>query len=367
VGCFPEITIEAYLLGSDEVSEGFKRMGASAEAMGDKTLDMSKKSESSSLSMRGLAREVASFGASAFAVARVGEQFGLLTKQQADSIQMMGGVVATGGTLLRTFSYIAKASEGVSIAESARGAAHGFADAMASGITRVGGAIVSALVRIETSSLAVAFAEKARGVAHFFADSMSSGVTKIVGAIVSALTAIRVSSIATAIAENARAVAHAIANAVASLGVAVPIIIAAAAAAAVGIAAYTGNIPHLAKGGIVKTPTVAVIGERGPEAVIPLSIMSQEIMQPFKGNQMPLAWAITFMRPLESFSEGGIVAKPTLALIGERGPEAVIPLSRMESAKSVDVTVNVYGASDPYETGESVKSAIRDLRRSGII
>ena len=30
-------------------------------------------------------------------------------------------------------------------------------------------------------------------------------------------------------------------------------------------------IPHLARGGIVTTPTVAVVGDRGPEAVVPLT------------------------------------------------------------------------------------------------
>jgi hypothetical protein len=33
----------------------------------------------------------------------------------------------------------------------------------------------------------------------------------------------------------------------------------------------TPNIPHLATGGIVRSPTVALIGEAGPEAVVPLS------------------------------------------------------------------------------------------------
>lgn len=33
------------------------------------------------------------------------------------------------------------------------------------------------------------------------------------------------------------------------------------------------NIPHLAKGGIVNSPTIAMIGEAGPEAVVPLDKM----------------------------------------------------------------------------------------------
>jgi hypothetical protein len=40
---------------------------------------------------------------------------------------------------------------------------------------------------------------------------------------------------------------------------------------------------------------------------------------------------------------GGIVTSPTLSLIGEAGPEAVIPLSKMGSMGS-NITVNVGGS-----------------------
>lgn len=40
-----------------------------------------------------------------------------------------------------------------------------------------------------------------------------------------------------------------------------------------GFTLSTPNIPYLAKGGIVNKPTLAVLGERGPEAVVPLSRM----------------------------------------------------------------------------------------------
>ena len=49
--------------------------------------------------------------------------------------------------------------------------------------------------------------------------------------------------------------------------------------------------------------------------------------------------------PLTPFAEGGIVRKPTAALIGEAGPEAVIPLSEMsrhtESSGDVNSVVNI--------------------------
>ena len=45
--------------------------------------------------------------------------------------------------------------------------------------------------------------------------------------------------------------------------------------AGIGASAYgimnSSKVPKLAGGGIVNTPTLAMIGERGPEAVVPLS------------------------------------------------------------------------------------------------
>ena len=62
-------------------------------------------------------------------------------------------------------------------------------------------------------------------------------------------------------------------------------------------------------------------------------------------------------------AEGGIVTAPTLALIGEAGPEAVVPLDRM--AKGGGVTINVTGGlSTSAEIGESVVNALRAYSRS---
>jgi hypothetical protein len=41
---------------------------------------------------------------------------------------------------------------------------------------------------------------------------------------------------------------------------------------------------------------------------------------------------------------GGIVTSPTLSLIGEAGPEAVIPLSKMDSMGGQNITINVGGS-----------------------
>ena len=66
---------------------------------------------------------------------------------------------------------------------------------------------------------------------------------------------------------------------------------------------------------------------------------------------------------LPRMAEGGIVSSPTLALIGEAGPEAVVPLDRMQSGGGI--TINVTGGlSTSAEIGESVVNALRAYSRS---
>ena len=76
-------------------------------------------------------------------------------------------------------------------------------------------------------------------------------------------------------------------------------------------------------------------------------------------------------------AEGAIVSRPTLSLIGEAGPEAVIPLHRMPGAsplpaggaqpQTVNITVNVQGdVLDDAELGSKVYDAlVSHTRRSG--
>jgi SLT domain-containing protein len=63
-------------------------------------------------------------------------------------------------------------------------------------------------------------------------------------------------------------------------------------------------------------------------------------------------------------ASGGIVNSPTLAMIGEAGPEAVIPLSRMSQMGGTNnVTINVNGG-DP----NSVVNALRTyMRQNGSV
>jgi hypothetical protein len=62
---------------------------------------------------------------------------------------------------------------------------------------------------------------------------------------------------------------------------------------------------------------------------------------------------------IPKMAEGGIVTKPTLALIGEAGPEAVVPLSKMgQMSSSSNITVNVQGA-DPQQVVNALERYVR--------
>ena len=67
---------------------------------------------------------------------------------------------------------------------------------------------------------------------------------------------------------------------------------------------------------------------------------------------------------IPGFADGGIVTKPTLAMVGEKGPEAVVPLSKM-GGMGGGVTVNVTGGlATSAEIGQAVVNAIRAYNRS---
>jgi len=73
------------------------------------------------------------------------------------------------------------------------------------------------------------------------------------------------------------------------------------------------------------------------------------------GNETKAGGGIT----IPKMAEGGIVTGPTLALIGEAGPEAVIPLNGRNAGMGANVTINVSGGiSTSAEIGRSVLDAL---------
>ena len=68
---------------------------------------------------------------------------------------------------------------------------------------------------------------------------------------------------------------------------------------------------------------------------------------------------------IPKMADGGVVTGPTLAMIGEAGPEAVIPLSQMGNMGGGGVTINVAGGlSTSAEIGQSVVNALRAYSRT---
>jgi TP901 family phage tail tape measure protein len=63
-------------------------------------------------------------------------------------------------------------------------------------------------------------------------------------------------------------------------------------------------------------------------------------------------------------ADGGIVRSATLALIGEAGPEAVIPLDKLDQAAGGDTfVINVSGALDVEGVARQIEKILRDSRR----
>lgn len=76
---------------------------------------------------------------------------------------------------------------------------------------------------------------------------------------------------------------------------------------------------------------------------------------------IPYAGGNEFRIPM--MAAGGIVRRPTLAVIGEAGPEAVVPLSGA-SGSLTGVTVNVYALTANAEVGRRVIEALREYERT---
>jgi hypothetical protein len=70
---------------------------------------------------------------------------------------------------------------------------------------------------------------------------------------------------------------------------------------------------------------------------------------------------------LTKMATGGIVTSPTMALIGEAGPEAVIPLNKA-GGLGMNITVNAGLVSTPDQIGQDIIAAIQKAqRRSGTV
>ena len=68
--------------------------------------------------------------------------------------------------------------------------------------------------------------------------------------------------------------------------------------------------------------------------------------------------------PRVALAEGGIVTGPMNALIGEAGPEAVIPLNKMPKGNTYNITVNAGVGTNGSQVGEQIVNLIRRYERT---
>lgn len=72
--------------------------------------------------------------------------------------------------------------------------------------------------------------------------------------------------------------------------------------------------------------------------------------------------------PHVALASGGIVSRPTIALIGEAGPEAVVPLSghnaRRAGVGGGDIHITINGALDPIAVGKQVQKVLLTVKRT---
>jgi hypothetical protein len=104
-------------------------------------------------------------------------------------------------------------------------------------------------------------------------------------------------------------------------------------------------------------PTFAAAGVENP--------FGFTVPAPVTGSSAP---AFKFENPfgltIPAFATGGIVTGPTLGLIGEAGPEAVIPLKRAGGmGTTINLTVNAGMGADGTQVGEQIVSALRQYQR----
>jgi hypothetical protein len=69
---------------------------------------------------------------------------------------------------------------------------------------------------------------------------------------------------------------------------------------------------------------------------------------------------------IPKLAKGGIISRPTIAMLGEAGPEAVVPLRRgsgmLGSGRVYNISVST-GIGDPFAIGQAVARALQDYER----
>ena len=69
-----------------------------------------------------------------------------------------------------------------------------------------------------------------------------------------------------------------------------------------------------------------------------------------------------------AMAQGGIITKPTQVLAGEAGAEAIIPLDKLQSGMTINLTINAGMGTDPAKLGDEIVDVLtRYNRRNGAL
>lgn len=105
----------------------------------------------------------------------------------------------------------------------------------------------------------------------------------------------------------------------------------------------------------------AAIGERDWDAAVRAVAEASHLDMSDAAHVVTTNW-LEKQGAIPGLASGGIVRRPTLAMIGEAGPEAVVPLDRMGQSVVINATINVSGARSPGDTAQAVATELRRLR-----
>ena len=130
----------------------------------------------------------------------------------------------------------------------------------------------------------------------------------------------------------------------------------------------------LALGGYVSKPLNALIGESGPEIVIPIENLKRTERELFDNAGLSQyfekdAFTNSLIGSVPKLASGGIVSKPTLALIGESGDEAIVPLNQLSSFNSegssqlvnISVTMNIANVSSEVDVKQLANKVSQEI------
>jgi hypothetical protein len=116
--------------------------------------------------------------------------------------------------------------------------------------------------------------------------------------------------------------------------------------------------------GIIQAVQAAGFIIKGGTIVLPANL--QKALDSGKLTPAQVTELNAILKGVPKLAEGGIVNKPTLALIGEAGPEAVVPLSKMGGSKSntYNITVNAGMGTNGGQVGREIVDAIKKYERT---